>query len=92
MLEQLLDHHQGHGADEDTQDVKTSKFTALQYITNANDSSKSALDDSGQKWKHTTAQFELNRKFVRAHNPDDESMTAGPGINDKIVAILEKKV
>ena len=59
-----------------------SVFTALQYLTSANDSSKSALDDFGQKWKHTAAQFELNRRFARSHNPDDESMAAGPGIYD----------
>jgi hypothetical protein len=27
-------------------------------------------------------QFELNRRFARAHNPDDESIAAGPGIHD----------
>jgi hypothetical protein len=59
-----------------------SVFTALQYITSANDSSKSVLDDFGQKWKHTVVQFEINRKFARSHNPDDESMEAGPGIYD----------
>ena len=40
------------------------------------------LDDYGQKWKHTPAQFELNRKFARAHNPTDDSMAAGPVIYD----------
>ena len=40
------------------------------------------LDDYGQKWKHTPVQFELNRKFVRAHNPTDDSMAAGPDIFD----------
>ena len=60
----------------------TSVFTALQYIATVNDSAKSSLDDFGQKWKHTTAEFELNRKFARSHNPDDDSMTAGPGIYD----------
>jgi hypothetical protein len=59
-----------------------SVFTALHYVSSANDDSKSALDDFGQKWKHTAAQFELNRKFERSHNPDDESMAAGPGIYD----------
>jgi hypothetical protein len=29
-----------------------------------------------------SSQFELNRKFARAHNPDDESMATGPGIYD----------
>ena len=40
------------------------------------------LDDYCQKWKHTPAQFELNRKFARAHNPMDDSMAAGSGIYD----------
>ncbi len=57
-----------------------SVFTALQYIATANDPSKSALDNFGQKWKHNAVQFELNRRFARAHNPDDEIMTTGPGI------------
>ncbi len=80
---QLLEHHQAIDADENTQASMATVFTALQYIASANDSSKSALDDFGQKWKHTAAQFELNRKFARAHNPDDENMAAGPGIYDK---------
>ena len=82
MLEQLLEHNQAIDADEDTQAAMASVFTALQYLTSANDSSKSALDDFGQKWKHTPAQFEINRIFARSHNPDDESMVAGPGIYD----------
>jgi hypothetical protein len=82
LLEQLLEHHQAIDADENTQADMVTVFTALQYIASVNDSSKSVLDDFGQKWKHTTAQFELNRKFARAHNPDDESMDAGPGIYD----------
>ena len=40
------------------------------------------LDDYGQKWKHTPVQFELNRKFARAHNPTDDNMAAGPDIFD----------
>ncbi len=36
----------------------------------------------GQKWKHNAVQFELNRRFAREHNPDDESIVAGPGIYD----------
>ncbi len=59
-----------------------SVFTTLQHIATANDSSKSALDDFGQKWKHNVVQFEFNRRFARAHNPDDESMDTGPGIYD----------
>jgi hypothetical protein len=38
--------------------------------------------DLGQKWKLTLAQFDLNHKFARTHNPDDDSMTSGPGIYD----------
>lgn len=82
LLEQLLEYHQANDADETTQAAMASVFTALQYIATANDSSKSALDDFGQKWKHNAVQFELNRRFARAHNPDDESMAAGPGIYD----------
>ena len=59
-----------------------SVFTDLKYLTSVNDSSKSDLDDFGQKWKHTATQFEFNRRFARSHNPDDENMTAGPGIYD----------
>ena len=40
------------------------------------------LDDYDQMWKHTPEQFELNRKFARAHNPTDDSMEGGPGIYD----------
>ena len=82
LLEQLLEYHQSTDADENNQAAMVSVFTALQYIATANDSSKSALDDFGQKWKHNAVQFELNRRFARAHNPDDESMAAGPGIYD----------
>jgi hypothetical protein len=82
LLEQLPEYHQTTDTDENTQSDMVSVFTALQYIATANDSSKSALDDFGQKWKHNAVQFELNRRFARAHNPDDESMAAGPGIYD----------
>jgi hypothetical protein len=44
----------------------TSVFTSLKYNDSANDSSKSVLDDFGQKWKYTTTQFELTSNF-RAH-------------------------
>ena len=59
-----------------------SVFTDLQYLASANDSSKSTLDDFEQKWKHTPAQFERNRRFALSHNPDDENMTSGPVIYD----------
>ena len=38
--------------------------------------------DYGKKWKHTPAQFELNRKFAHAHNPTDDNMTTDPAIYD----------
>jgi hypothetical protein len=82
LLEQLLEHNQVNDTDEDVQVVMTSVFTVLQYIASVNDSSKSVLDDFGQKWKYTVAQFELNRKFAHPHNPDDEIMSAGPDIYD----------
>jgi hypothetical protein len=78
LFEQLLDHHQDTDTDEDTQTVMVS----LQYIVSANDSSKSALDDFGQKWKITAAQIEVNRKFVHTHNRDHANMSAGPDIYD----------
>ena len=57
-----------------------SVFSVIQCLYVPNDVTKSILDDLGQKLKHNPAQFELNRKFSRAHNPNDESMTSGPGI------------
>jgi hypothetical protein len=69
LFEQLLEYHQANDTDENTQAVMSSVFTAFQYITTVNDSSKSALDDFGQKWKHNAVQFELNRRFARVHNP-----------------------
>jgi hypothetical protein len=54
----------------------------LQCIDIANDQCKFMLDDYVQKWKHTPAQFELNRKFARAHNPTDDNMEVGPVIYD----------
>jgi hypothetical protein len=82
LLEQLLEYHQATDADENTQVAMSSMFTALQYIDTTKTSSKSALDDVEQKWKHNDVQFELNRRFARAHNPDDEIIVAGPGIYD----------
>ena len=54
----------------------------LQYLYVANDQTKCMLDDFGQKWSHPAVQFEINRKFARAHNPADNSMAADPGIYD----------
>jgi hypothetical protein len=69
LLEQLLEHSQAIDTDEDTQAVMPSVFTALQYLTSGNDSSKSDLDDFGQKWKHTVSQFEFHHRFTRSHLP-----------------------
>ena len=41
---------------------------------------KNMLDDYVQKWRHTPEQFETNRLFARAWNPDDDSMVAGSDI------------
>ncbi len=95
LLEQLLEHNQTIDTDEDTQTAMASVFTDLQYLASVNDSSKSALEHFGQKWKHTAAQFQLNHRFARSHKPDDESMEAGPGIYDNYkrqVNITTKRV
>jgi len=55
LFEQLLEYHQANDEDENTQAVMVSVFTTLQYMATVNDCSKSALDDFGQKWKHTAA-------------------------------------
>ncbi len=81
-LEQLLERHQGSDSDETTQEDIATVLDALQCIYIANDQSKCMLHDNGQKLKHTPAQFDLNRKFARAHNPTDDSMAAGPDIYD----------
>ncbi len=52
LFEQLLEYHQNNDTDENIQPATASVFTVLQYIVTANDSSKSALDDFRQKWKH----------------------------------------
>jgi hypothetical protein len=61
-----------------------SVFTALQYITSVNDSSQISPGRFRTEVESddTATQFELNRKFAHTHNPDDESMAAGPGIYD----------
>ena len=81
-LGHLLELHQGTDADDATQQAMATVLDALQSIDIVNDQCKCMLDDYGQKWKHTPAQFELNRKFARAHNPTDDSMAPGPGIYD----------
>jgi hypothetical protein len=81
-LGHLLGLHQGTDADETTQQAMTTVLDALQCIDIVNDQCKYMLDDYGQKWKHTPAQFELNRKITRAHNPTDDDMTTVPVICD----------
>ena len=68
--------------DESIQAALTTVLGALQCIYIVDDQSKCMLDDYGQKWKHTPAQFELNCKFACRHNPTDDSMLTGPGIFD----------
>lgn len=80
-LEELLDKHQGSDGEEASTAMATVQ-EVLQYVYVANDQAKCMLDDFGQKWSHPAAQFEINRKFARAHNPADSSMAAGPGIYD----------
>ncbi len=79
-LGHLLDLHQGTDTHETTQQSMATVLTLCSVlIANV---TKCMLHDYGQKWKHTRAQFEVNRKFTRGHNPTDENMEAGPGIYD----------
>ena len=80
-MEDLLEKHQGTDGEEASVAMTTVQ-EVLQYVYVANDQAKCMLDDFGQKWSHTAQQFEINRKFARAHNPTDDSMAAGPGIYD----------
>ena len=80
-MEDLLEKHQGTDGEEASAALATVQ-EVLQYVYVANDQAKCMLDDFGQKWSHTAQQFEINRKFARAHNPTDDSMAAGPGIYD----------
>ncbi len=54
----------------------------LQCLSTVNDQDKSMYDHYGQKWKHSPAQFELNHKFARTHNPSDDGMESGQVIYD----------
>jgi hypothetical protein len=65
---------------DDAKTVTDSVGTALQYLDVAVVHNKNMLDDYGQKWFHMVDQFETNRLFVRARNPELESIAAGPGI------------
>jgi hypothetical protein len=60
--------------------VAASVGTALLYLDVSVVHTKNMLNDFGQKWFHTIEQFETNRLFARARNPELESITTGPGI------------
>ena len=81
-LGHLFEIHQGADTDDVTQQGMATVLDTPQCIDIANDQCKYMLDDYGQKWKHTPEQFELNRKFARAHNPTDDSMETDPVIYD----------
>jgi hypothetical protein len=78
-LEELMEQLEGVESD-DAKDVADSVGTALQFLDVAVVHNKNMLDDYGQKWFHTLEQFETNRLFARARNPELESIAAGPGI------------
>jgi len=78
-LEELMERLEGVESD-DAKDVADSVGTALQFLDVAVVHNKNMLDDYGQKWFHTLEQFETNRLFARARNPELESIAAGPGI------------
>ena len=77
-LEDVLEKHQGTDGEEASAAMATVQ-EVLQYVYVDNDQPKCMLDDFGQKWSHTAQQFEINRKFARAHNPTDESMATRIG-------------
>ena len=79
QLEGLMEQLEDVDSD-DTKDVAVSVGTALQYLDVAVVHNKNMLDDYGQKWFHTLEQFETNRLFARARNPELDSIAAGPGI------------
>ncbi len=78
-LEELMDQLEGVESD-DAKAVADSVGTALQYLDVAVVHNKNMLDDYGQKWFHTIDQFETNRLFARARNPELDSIAEGPGI------------
>jgi len=65
---------------DDTKAVAASVGTALQYLEVSDVHTKNMVDDYGQKWFHSLDQFETNRLFARDHNPELQSIAAGPGI------------
>ncbi len=65
---------------DDAKNVADSVVTALQFLDVAVVHNKNMFDDYGQKWFHTLEQFETNRLFARARNPELESIAAGPDI------------
>jgi hypothetical protein len=65
---------------DDVKVVAASVDTALQCLDVSVIHTKNMLDDYGQKWFHTLEQFETNRLFPRARNPELESIAAGQDI------------
>jgi hypothetical protein len=78
-LEELMEQLEGVEPD-DAKAVADSVGTVLQYLDVAVVHNKNMLDDYGQKWFHKFEQFETNRLFARARNPELESIAADPGI------------
>jgi hypothetical protein len=78
-LEELMEQLEGVVSD-DAKDVADAVGTALQYLDVAVVHNKNMLDDYGQKWFHSLEQFETNRLFARARNPELESIAADPVI------------
>jgi hypothetical protein len=78
-LEDLMEKFEGVESD-DAKVVADSVGTALQYLDVAVVHNKNMLDDYGQKWFHTLEQFETNRLFARARNPELKSIDVGPGL------------
>jgi hypothetical protein len=72
-LEELMEQLEGVESD-DAKTVADSVGTALQYLDVAVVHNKNMLDDYGQKWFHTLEQFETNRLFARARNPELENL------------------
>ena len=78
-LEELMEQLEGVESD-DAKEVADAVGTDLQFLDVTVVHNKNMLDDYGQKWFHTLEQFETNRLFARARNPELESIAAGPGI------------
>jgi len=78
-LEELMEQLEGVESD-DAKAVADSVDTTLQYLDVAVVHNKNMIDDYGQKWFHTLEQFETNRLFARARNPELKSIAVGPGL------------